>query len=164
MKRKTTSQQKNSLDGYGLTKNPLDLPDGLGMTPRPKFDHQKAIADLLLDINNLMRRKRLKYQAIPEPELGKPNSETPDLTIYRMTDRKPMLIFEIFHNKGQKAVFDKVPMLMSKYPTIQEAFGYNYQSNIFFRFDRSGNRQRGSATKGFPIPMDFAKMVQKRWW
>ena len=151
---------KNSLDGSGLTKVPLDMPDGLGMSPRPKKEHQLAIANFIRNIGNEMVRRNAGYFPISETELGKANSETPDVTIYAHPDWEALLIIEVCHSRGQKEAFEKVPEMYKKYPSVREAFIYNYQTDKLYYLPKDGSPKKKDFTMLFGERIDLAKMAK----
>jgi Uma2 family endonuclease len=125
---------QNKLDSHNTNKNPLD---GLGMSPRPIRQHQRAIGDLFVHIRHHITN--VAYEVLTEIELGGPNSKTPDVTVLRLSDDKPIMFIEVTNTKGLSIARKKVPPTLKRYKSVQEAFIYDYTKKRFYRVNRLGN-------------------------
>ena len=109
----------------------LDNYTGIGMSPRPKWQHQNVISNLLSNTCGELRRNGLKM--LPETTVTDNwNDLAPDLVIF---DRhfEPLSIFEITTSKECEAIIRKRAELIQRFPDA-EYFVYDYEEEILYRY------------------------------
>lgn len=139
---------QNKLDSTTTTKNALD---GLGMSPRPLKQHQSAITDVVVFFQNLFKSKKKNLKALPETELGKPNSLAPDVVIIKKTTEENVTFVEITNTKGQKIAIAKSKIAIEEF-MLKEGFIYNYLTKTWYRVDENGvTKDSKSTTLGIDL-------------
>lgn len=109
----------------------LDNYTGIGMSPRPKWQHQNVISNLLSNTRAELRKKGLKM--LPETTVTDDwNDLAPDLVIFDKT-YYPLSIIEITTHKECRAIIRKCHELIRRFPDA-EYFVYDYEENTLYQY------------------------------
>lgn len=117
---------------------------GLGLgeaaaAAKAKVIHQRILKRICRHIDDLLLPR---FEAVNEGEIGKPNSEIPDIVIWslksNMQHNKPIVAIEITTDDYEQDNKKKLQNLYEKYPTLQECFLFNYESNTWKIVCRTG--------------------------
>ena len=150
MKKTKTTHTRNKMNPKERNYN------GLGMSPRPTDEHQRIIGNLYFNIR-VSKKIDLKYfEVLPESELGEPNSVAPDIVIKNLRSRKTHFLIEIERTSGIKKTIIKTQKALKDYPTLKEAFIYDYEKKIFYKVEKSSSKK--SAQSDF-LKTDLKKMI-----
>ena len=112
----------------------LDNYTGIGMSPRPKWQHQ----------NIIRRAQRRAYDELEEQGLIMLSEATvtddwddlaPDLVIFDVRYR-PLSIIEITTHKECKKIICKCDELIVRFPEA-EYFVYDYEANVLYGYDNT---------------------------
>ena len=110
----------------------LDNYSGVGMSPRPRWQHQVAMSNLHGNAVNELRRKGLLF--LTEATVTDDWDDlAPDLVIFDRTFH-PMSIIEITRAYQLDAIIDKCEELMARFPDA-EYFVYDYEDEILYMYD-----------------------------
>ena len=110
----------------------LDNYTGIGMSPRPKWQHQNVIR----------RAQRRAYDELEEQGLIMLSEATvtndwddlaPDLVVFNGRN-EPLCIIEITTHKECKKIIRKCDELIDRFPEA-EYFVYDYEANMFYKYD-----------------------------
>lgn len=157
MKRKTT-HTRNKLSG-------IEHYNGLGMSPRPVKEHQKIIGRIYRNISLFLEAKNksnLEVYIETEADFNKTNSLTPDVSIYKEGETTPIWILEVERTKGIKKTIEKIEgKFLPNYPSIREAFLYDYEKGVWYRFDCNGMTQSYQSTV---LKRSMARMLKLTFW
>lgn len=105
----------------------LDDYSGIGMTPRPRAEHQDIILNICYGLKDDGFFCRPEF-CVDSQDL---NSPAPDIVVYDDDLRYPVVIIEITTHKELKTIISKVKDLMDDYPQIKESFVYDYEKEIW---------------------------------
>lgn len=109
----------------------LDNYTGIGMSPRPKWQHQKAITNAIVFMQPELRRNNLMI--LPESTVTDDWDDlAPDIVVFD-SQYHPLVIIEITTHKELRAIMRKCKELMSRFPDA-EYFVYDYESSVLHRF------------------------------
>ena len=115
----------------------LDNYTGVGMSPRPKWQHQIVMRDILLNADKELRRQGLLM--LSEATVTNDwNDKAPDLVIFDDAFH-PLSIIEITHAEQLDAIIDKCEELMERFPDA-EYFVYDYEEKVLFMYDAESDR------------------------
>ncbi|MCR5049489.1 MAG: hypothetical protein K6A36_00225 [Paludibacteraceae bacterium] len=109
----------------------LDNYTGIGMSPRPKWQHQILKDSFLLNAGPEIRRNGLLL--LGETTVTDDWDDlAPDLVIF---DRqfKPLSIIEITTHKECKAIIRKCHVLIQRFPDA-EYFVYDYEEDLLYQY------------------------------
>ncbi len=110
----------------------LDNYTGVGMSPRPKWQHQNLISQLIGKSYEEMKRQHLLM--LPEATMTNDwNDKAPDLVIFDDTFH-PLSIIEITRAEQLDAIIDKCEELMERFLDT-EYFVYDYEEKVLFMYD-----------------------------
>jgi len=139
---------QNRLSG-NFTKNALD---SLGMTPRPKKQHQSVITDIAYFLESIFRKNKKSKKALPETELGGSNSLAPDVVVIDKETGENITFIEVTSSRSQKITFEKVVIAIKKF-FLPEGFIYNYQTKKWYRVDKQGKITNDTKSETLGIDM-----------
>ena len=131
-----------------------DYIEGLGMAPNNTNTHQVIQTDILQ--NYLLKFGR--RDILTETRLSDEVKITPDISVWEKIDRKgrtatpenPLLTIEITHNIRNDRYSEKNVYASFKYfPSLQEAFVYNYDSDVWMRYRRTNRGVEKESGKDF---------------
>ena len=109
----------------------LDNYTGVGMSPRPKWQHQILKDSFILNAGPEIRRNGLLL--LGEVTVTDDwNDLAPDLVIFDK-NFEPLSIFEITTSKECKAIIRKCHELIQRFPDA-EYFVYDYEEDILYRY------------------------------
>ena len=109
----------------------LDNYSGIGMSPRPRWQHQKTIANAIEFMQPELRRNEL--MVYPEATVTDDWDDlAPDLVVF---DKQylPVMIVEITTHRELRAIMRKCGELMARFPKA-EYFVYDYERKILYRY------------------------------
>ena len=117
----------------------LDNYTGIGMSPRPYEGHQIAMFELARFIDDMLDDDHyiLTEWVLNRNDL---NSPTPDVLVMQGDKGKgiPVMFIEIVRKADQQAVHQKILTVLPLYPSVKEAFLYNYETREWIRYDNTG--------------------------
>ena len=120
----------------------LDNYSGVGMSPRPRWQHQKAMSRL--HANSYFELQRKGLEMLTEATVTNDwNDKAPDLVIFDNLFR-PLSVFEITRNEQLDAIIDKCEELMERFHQ-SEYFVYDYEEEILYMYDAEYDRWLSSA-------------------
>jgi len=129
----------------------LDNYTGIGMSPRPRKEHQKILKNLIINLDQ-DDISALTEQCVDEFDL---DSKAPDVVIYEDdNNRYPDVIIEITTHDKLKKIKDKVLELLQNYPVIKEAFVFDYETKKWFAFGAVDNEDSPSYSPFFDVDFD----------
>lgn len=109
----------------------LDDYSGIGMSPRPKWQHQRAMAKMSIRSSLELEKKGLEI--LTEATVTDDwDDKAPDLVIFDRTMR-PLSIIEITRSYQLHAIMDKCEELMERFPDA-EYFVYDYETTILYGY------------------------------
>lgn len=114
----------------------LDIYSGIGMSPRPRWEHQIAMSNIHVNAYPELKSKGLQF--LTEATLTNNWDDlAPDLVIF---DREfnPLSIIEITRSAQLEAIINKCEMLMDRFPA-SEYFVYDYEQRILYAYDDEEN-------------------------
>ena len=115
----------------------LDNYTGVGMSPRPKWQHQIVMRDILLNADKELRRQGLLM--LSEATVTNDwNDKAPDFVIFDDAFH-PLSIIEITRAEQLDAIIDKCEELMERFPDA-EYFVYDYEEKVLFMYDAESDR------------------------
>jgi len=116
------------LDDYSGKGGLSGLGTGLGMTPRPAYEHQLVMRELLIGLSKYFGNKYLVLSewVIDPKDL---NSKVPDIVVYDKK-LKPLMFIEITTTCEKKQIEKKAASLMDQY-NVYEVFIYDYETKEF---------------------------------
>lgn len=115
----------------------LDNYTGIGMSPRPKWQHQKAITNAIEFMQPELRRNNLII--LPEATVTDNWDDfAPDIVIFD-SQYLPLAIIEITTHKELRAIMRKCKELMTRFP-YAEYFVYDYEISILHHFAPENNK------------------------
>lgn len=109
----------------------LDNYTGIGMAPRPAFQHQLAMQKLLVYLVNNTDDEEficLSEAALDERTKGE---IAPDIVIFEAETLQPVVIIEICKTNDIAKITIKISEVLKQYQTIIEAFIYDYEKKNF---------------------------------
>ena len=110
----------------------LDNYSGIGMSPRPKWQHQMVMSLFLGNAGRELRRKGLLL--LTEVTVTDDWDDlAPDLVVFD-AEFRPFMIIEITTHKECAAIIRKCEELMARFPEA-EYFVYDYEKGELFAFD-----------------------------
>ena len=110
----------------------LDNYTGVGMSPRPRWQHQNLISQLIGKSYEEMKRQHLLM--LPEATMTNDwNDKAPDLVIFDDAFH-PLSIIEITRAEQLDAIIDKCEELMERFPDA-EYFVYDYEEKVLFMYN-----------------------------
>ena len=115
----------------------LDNYTGVGMSPRPKWRHQRVMKRLLRNSDYELQRKGLEI--LTEATVTDNWDDlAPDLVIF---DERyhPLTIIEITTHKEVKKIINKCYELIERFPHA-EYFVYDYEEDILYMYDFAADR------------------------
>ena len=119
----------------------LDNYSGIGMSPRPKWQHQIAMSNFIANASKEIRRKGLLI--LTEATVTNNWDDlAPDLVIFDKLFN-PVSIIEITRTEQVNAIIDKCDELIERFP-YSEYFVYDYENKILYMFDVQADRWQSS--------------------
>jgi hypothetical protein len=128
-----------------------DYIEGLGMAPNNTSDHQIIQTNILQ--NYLVKFGR--RDILTETRLSDEVKITPDISIWEKVKLgevpvNPLLTIEITHNIRNDRYSEKNVYASFKcFPSLQEAFVYNYDSDVWMRYRRTDKGVEKESGKDF---------------
>lgn len=153
------------LDNYGKGVN------NLGMTPRPANLHQLILMNLAFNLLTLDKKNKLVV--LTENRVTKRHQKeyAPDVIIYKnqsnepteifFDEYKPLIIIEVEKSRRIKANIEKVKELYKLVKSIQEAFVYDYEKEVWYKVLPIGELIPNNAISEI-LQVDFSGLVKKR--
>lgn len=133
----------------GLTDNY----SGIGMSPRPRREHQNILRNLIIAITDEGYYCLTEF-CVDENDL---NSPAPDIVIYASNDDStPQTIIEVTTRVEYKTICAKAKQLLTKYP-ITECFVYDYETRRWACYGQNVDTAEPSYSPLLEI--DFADYV-----
>ena len=115
----------------------LDNYSGIGMSPRPKWQHQIAMSNFMTNASREIRREGLLL--LTEATVTDDWDDlAPDLVIFDELFN-PLTIIEITRFGQVDAIINKCAELMERFPE-SEYFVYDYENKILYMFDVQADR------------------------
>ena len=110
----------------------LDNYSGIGMSPRPRWEHQIVMSNLHANAHHELKRKGLQF--LTETTLTNNWDDlAPDLVIFDQFFH-PLSIIEITRTAQLEVIIEKCEMLMDRFPD-SEYFVYDYEQGILYTFN-----------------------------
>ena len=110
----------------------LDNYSGIGMSPRPRWQHQRVMLRMANRSYNELARKRL--EVLTEPTVTDDwDDKAPDLVIFDK-NMQPLSIIEITRSYQLNEIIDKCEELMERFP-LSEYFVYDYEEEVLYQYD-----------------------------
>ena len=150
MKKTKTTHTRNKMNPKERNYN------ALGMSPRPVKEHQRIIKKFINGIDSLKTFDEKRFESLSETELGEPNSIAPDVVVFNLRSEKPHFLIEIERTQGIKKTIVKTQKALKDFPTIKEAFIYDYEKKIFYKVEKTSYKK--SAQSDF-LKTDLKKMI-----
>ena len=120
----------------------LDNYSGIGMSPRPKWQHQIAMSNLHINAANELKRKGL-HILTEATVTDNWDDLAPDLVIFDKAFH-PLTIIEITRAYQLDAIMDKCEELMERFPAA-EYFVYDYENEVLYGYDADTDQWLSSA-------------------
>lgn len=115
----------------------LDNYTGVGMSPRPRWQHQSVISRLIVKSYKEMNDRHLLM--LPEATVTDDwNDKASDSVIFD-TAFHPLSIIEITRTEQLDAIIDKCEELMERFPEA-EYIVYDYEQNVLYMYDAENYR------------------------
>lgn len=116
----------------------MDNYTGIGMSPRPQWQHQFLLGDLLVNLKNELPRRR--FAVATEVTLTNDwNDKAPDLVVFDKRIEWPVLMVEITTHRELKRIQRKCEKLMPRFPAM-ECWVFDYEAGLLLLFDMNGRR------------------------
>ena len=110
----------------------LDNYTGIGMSPRPKWEHQGIIRHALIETYDELEKQGLTL--LSEATVTDDwNDLAPDLVIFDVQN-EPLSIIEITTHKECMSIIKKCYDLIPRFPDA-EYFVYDYERDILYMYD-----------------------------
>ena len=110
----------------------LDNYSGIGMSPRPRWQHQIAMSNFHANAANELKRKGLLF--LSEATITDDwDDNAPDLVIFNKA-MMPLSIIEITRSYQLGPILEKCEELMERFP-MSEYFVYDYEQEILYQYD-----------------------------
>ena len=110
----------------------LDNYTGVGMSPRPKWQHQRVITRLLSNMRVELTDQG--YEPLPEATVTDDWDDlAPDVVIFDERNR-PLSIIEITTYVECKKIIRKCDELIERFPDA-EFFVYDYEKDVLYAYD-----------------------------
>ena len=112
----------------------LDNYTGIGMSPRPKWQHQRVMSSLL---RNMYAELQLQgFEPLTEATVTDDWDDlAPDIVIFDK-NQNPLSIIEITTHKECRLIIRKCHELIVRFPET-EYFVYDYESDVLYLYDAS---------------------------
>ena len=110
----------------------LDNYTGIGMSPRPKWQHQMVMSRLHINASAELQMKGL-LMLTESTVTDDWDDLAPDLVVFD-AEFRPLMIIEITTHKECAAIIRKCEELMARFPEA-EYFVYDYEKGVLFAFD-----------------------------
>jgi hypothetical protein len=119
----------------------LDNYTGVGMSPRPKWQHQRVMSRLQARMFNELMSKG--FEPLSEATVTDNWDDlAPDIVIFDEHNH-PLSIFEIATHKECRQIIKKCYELIARFPE-SEYFVYDYEAEILYAYDPLTDRWRNS--------------------
>lgn len=110
----------------------LDDYSGIGMSPRPRWEHQEILMKCIRHAYDELAEQGLRI--VPEATVTNDwNDKAPDLVIFD-SDHYPLSIIEITTHKDYPEIIEKCEELMERFPE-SEYFVYDYERLTLYVYD-----------------------------
>lgn len=121
----------------------LDNYTGVGMSPRPKWQHQRVLAHLYANTHKELWKQGL--EPLTESTITDDWDDlAPDLVIFDKQN-EPLSAIEITTHKETQAIMSKCYELIARFPDT-EFFIYDYEAEILYAYDRTNDKWLSSCT------------------
>ena len=111
----------------------LDNYTGIGMSPRPKWQHQFLLGDLLQNLADELPRRY--FAVATEVTITDDwNDKAPDLVVFCRQTMQPLLFIEITTHRERSRIMRKCEKLQARFPEC-ECFVFDYETHDLFLLD-----------------------------
>lgn len=110
----------------------LDDYKGIGMSPRPKWQHQNVIRQAILNASDELEEQRL-FMLSEATVTDNWDDLAPDLVVFNAL-HKPLSIIEITTTSETRAIIRKCSELIDRFPEA-EYFVYDYERKRLYAYN-----------------------------
>ncbi len=128
----------------------LDNYTGIGMSPRPQWQHQFVLRDLLVNVASELPRNR--FTVATEITLTDDwDDRAPDLVVFAAQTMQPLMLVEITTHHELKKILRKCENLLPRFGAM-EFWAFDYEAGQLWLLDANGRRwllDDGTATSAY---------------
>ena len=116
----------------------LDNYTGIGMSPRPQWQHQFLLGDLLVNVASELPRSH--FAVATEITLTDDwNDKAPDLVVFAARTMQPLVLVEITTHRELKRILRKCENLLPRFPAM-EYWVFDYEAGQLWTLDADNRR------------------------